>query len=206
MRKNVISQRVQKTWTLDETNLTDQDLQVLEELNFPKTVKQGRCAVCRIKKNKVGGVFGEKHNIAFEDLIYLQMPVSVAKRMIASSTLNEANYDNSTQLRQAKEKLTKVTRTKRFEQYYIDGSGLDQEVQDILSRYSSPKPTPSMKQTVVIEEEEVKEVVQEPKVKGLSNIDKGRAKKLYNEGQSADDIVQALGVDKERVINYLKTL
>ena len=208
MRSNVLSSSVVPTWSLDKTNLNEHDLEVLKKLNFPHVIKQGRVAMCRINKNRVGGVFGKKEVLNINDIKYGQTTKTVAVHQTASLTYKAENYDTAKQRQEAQQKLARVKKTMKFEQYYIDGSGADAEVQSLLSLFSNPKPTPNMASpTVVIEKETEKEAEPiEPTVKKLSNIYKGKAKEMYQNNSSAAEIAEALGVEQERVINYLKTL
>jgi hypothetical protein len=179
----------------------------LESVNFPKEVRQGKVAFCRVTKNKVGGIFGRKESLLLEDLKYGQTSKAVAIRQVDTYHNTTTKYDSATQEKQAAQKLQRVVRTRKFEQYYIDGNGLNEEMREILSLFSSPKPTPSMQKPAAIVTEPVKNepILEAPK--NLSNIDKGKVKEMYKNNASADEIAQELGVDKkERIITYLQTL
>jgi hypothetical protein len=207
MRKNKLTQGVVPTWKMNTEGLTDEDLRVLESVNFPKEVRQGKVAFCRVIKNKVGGIFGRKESLLLDDLKYGQTSKAVAIRQINTYHNTTAKYDSTAQANQAAQKLQRVIRTRKFEQYYIDGNGLNEEMQEILSLFSSPKPTPSMKKPtpVVTETVEVEPIVETQK--NLSNIDKGKVKEMHKNGASANEMAKELGEDKkERIINYLKTL
>ena len=90
MRKNKLTQGVAPTWKMNTEGLTDEDLRVLESVNFPKEVRQGKVAFCRVIKNKVGGIFGRKESLLLDDLKYGQTSKAVA---IVETQKNLSNID-----------------------------------------------------------------------------------------------------------------
>ena len=82
---------------------------------------------------------------------------------------------------------------------------MDEELRLILSTFSQPKATPSMAKVAPTVIEVIEEQPAQPSIKALSPTHKGKVKEMCK-SMSAVEIANELGVDKKRVIEYLKTL
>lgn len=221
MRKNLVSQTMSKKWVLDENKYSESQLEILEQVGFPKELSSNRVIQKRVAKKSSYGNYSPKLRLGLEDIRYVQVSRNVAIMQIKkysavqSVALDVEKGDKRVTRDMAKadqyaiENAIDATKSKPCEHYYIDGSKADLEIQNLLSMFSKPEPTPSMNskanESTSVETKPDPEPT--PIVKSLSNIHKGQAKKMYQEEKkSADEIAVVLGVEKERVIDYLKTL
>ena len=188
-------------WKLDEDVLSDQDKFVLKQIGFPKELKSGLVLIRRTQKRQYGKIgWIDKEMPQMTDIKYLTTSYNVAKYALA-----EMHAVNEEQ----KEKVEGIKNSRAFTNTYIDAEHIEDELTAILDAFSQPSPTPSMKKnisdTVVAEEIEAEDVSEA--TKKLSNKHKGIAKRMYKEeSKDVEEIAKELGVDKERVLTYLKTL
>lgn len=181
-------------WELNESNLSEDDKSIIEYLGFPKKVGMRECVQVRVSRMRANNGFVDKQVIGLEDIKYLIVPKSVAKQQIARYSINSNNPEEV-------RFLENVTRAKAYKHIYIDANYIEEHLATILSKYSTPKPTPSM-----VEATEKPEPKKAEK-KGLAPAHKAKAKKMYQkENKDAAEIAEELGKDKDVVIEYLKTL
>lgn len=194
-------------WVLDDSNLTEMDKAILEAVNFPKVVKLGKAVQKRIRRVKSRRGFVETQQVKISDISYLPIAKKVAIGQVAKMSIRKNGVPGEMIERQ-QNAIEDIKATKQFEAYYLNGSGMDEELSLLLSTFSQPKATPNMGGAVVEATKEATKVteIEEPSVKALSPTHKSKAKELYAASKDADEIAEALGVDKQRVIEYLKTL
>lgn len=219
MRQNKVEKRMALTWTRDDSKLSEMDLEVLAAVHFPTVLKSGEVAQKRISKQKYLKGWSHKQNLTFQDVVFVKVPRRVAEYQLAmygeiqqiAQDLQDGkiNLNKISQLERNKvESASETMAPKARQDYYIDGHNIQEEMEMILSMFSQPKPTPSMKYPKKAEktEEKAKEKAEDD-IKGLPNKLKGKAKEMYlDQKMSAKDIATELDVDIKRVIPYLKTL
>jgi len=182
------------SWVLDESKLSEDDKTILEYCGFPKKVGMRDAVQVRVKRMRANNGFVDKQVLDLEDYRFLITPKDIAKKQIARYSYNPND-------RASAEQMNNVMRTKGYRNYYVDANYIEGFLQDFLSKFSTPKPTPSMLEAT--EQPEPKKAEK----KGLAPAQKGKAKKMYlEESKDAKEIAEALGKDIEVVIDYLKTL
>ena len=124
-------------WELDESKLSADDKHIIDYLGFPKKVGMRECVQVRIKRMRANNGFVDKQVIGLEDIKYLIVPKSIAKKEIARYSVNSTD-------RAAVEFMEGVLRTKAYKHVYIDANYIEEHLMSMLSKYSTPKPTPSM--------------------------------------------------------------
>ena len=199
--------RTAKEWILDESNLTDEQKLVIEQVRFPRHVKAGNVLQKRIRRRSAGGVFIDKEVLGMADYKYLTCDYNLAKiDMIKNHLPKDASGRNLTgkALAAGKAHLEKTQKAKSYKHEYFDATAVQQELENLFATFCTPVPSRSMAVDAA-EEEVASTAIEAPK--SLSNQDKGKAKKMYkDEGKDATEIAEALGVEKSRVIEYLKTV
>lgn len=203
--------RTAKDWTLDESILTDGDKIVLEDVGFPKHIKAGSVLIRRTQKRNVGRIgWIDKDRPEMSDIKYLTTSYKVAKYQVDLMTPHTKDSQgrprSAEEIRIDVQKIEDMQTSKAFGQIYIDAENVAEELDALLSAFSSPKPTPSMKVSSNMKTEDIK--FEETEVKKLSNKDKGVAKRMYKEEtKSLEEITEVLGVEKkDRILAYIKTL
>ena len=218
-----------KDWELDESKLTAQDKQVLNSVYFPRVVKKNEMLQRVVSKFGRRGDFVFNPNVEAKDIAYKKVSRKIGLDQIrkhgrhqavaiamASGNTSQAERivveyfkANNLEVTPANikaeiEHCSDVTKPKAKIMFYVDAGFIQNELDDLLARFSDPKPTPSMKKVV----EEVATIeVETPKKTALSNTAKGKAKKMYkDEGKDAKEIAEALGTDVQKVIDYLQKL
>ncbi len=189
-------------WMLDDSELSEVDKAVLEEVKFPKIVKSGACVQKRIAKQKYRKGYGQKQDLKLNDIVYLPFSKKIALQQIAKYTIKEGTAES---IEAQKAIIEDMKATKQVEHYYLTGSAMDEELRLILSTFSQPKATPSMAKVAPTVIEVIEEQPAQPSIKALSPTHKGKVKEMCK-SMSAIEIANELGVDKKRVIEYLKTL
>lgn len=189
-------------WMLDESELSEVDKAILEEVKFPKIVKSGACVQKRIAKQKYRKGYGKKQDLKLNDIVYLPFSKKIALQQVAKHTIKEGT---SEAMEAQKVIIENLKESKNEEHYYLTGSAMDEELRLILSTFSQPKATPSMVKVAPTVIEVIEDEPAQPSVKALSPTHKGKVKEMCK-SMSAVEIANELGVDKNRVIEYLKTL
>ena len=180
-----------KKWQLLQSTLTEQDKEVLQLVNFPYSVGMRQAVQKREKRRYVNGAYTNKTYTDINDIKYVLVSKVAALRHAAATT------HNGTQA--SKDFIESAQRNRPNKVTYFDGHTIQAELESLLSRFSAPKPTPSMMAEPV--EEKPK-----PKAKGLSNSHKAKIKEMAEGGADADEIANEIGKDRNLIINYLKKL
>jgi len=231
-----LNQMPLRNWVMDESSLSEADKAILDKVKFPKLVKANEMLQRVVGKFGGIGQFSPKQqltvNESISDVVYKKVSDKVARHQInqhaasqeVAIAYSQGNISHATQVvkgilhRQGYDATKQnieyqmsycldATKPKPRMHFYIDASFVQQEMEDLLAKYSTPKPTPSQQKAIESgKEETVNAVVEDPKVKGLGNVDKKKARELYEKGASASEIAKELGRDEQRIINYLKTL
>jgi hypothetical protein len=218
MRKNKIGNKMPiHNWERDDSKLSEEDLRLLQAVNFPKFLAFNKVVQKRIKKQKIRNTWTHKTTLAYDDIVYVQTERKTALYQIGmfgeSQQLAQDLQDGKIDMRSLSqmernkvESAADIMSPKARQDYYIDGNSMDEEMEMILSMFSAPKPTPSMKPSPNVEIV-AEEVNKEPQVKNLPNKLKKQAREMYQDKKmSAKEIAGELGVDEQRVILYLQTL
>ena len=187
-----------KKWTLDESNLSKEDKEVLEIVCFPRTLGYRQCAQKRITKMSTHGGFVDKQVLDINDVKYTCTLKSVAEYDIARHSPTGRTPE---QIKRSKEFLAGILKSKPRQFEYIDGNYMDEELEWVLSTFSSPKPTPSMKPAV----KPKTKVPKKPKT--LSSEQKRIAKEKFLSGEmDLKELAKHLKVTQSLLKPYLKTL
>ena len=193
-------------WDLDTTKLSKDDLEVLKIVHFPASLGYNGCAQKRIKKRQHNETYAVKDKIAIDDIVYLPIGKKIAWYQI-NQDMPRGN--TAAELKQSQTHINKIHYNRPLMHLYIDAHYMEKELEWLLSNFSAPKPTPSMKKEIA---EKIEAPVKEEKKKGgkpkatLSDREMAKAGQLYAEGKSAKDIAKDLGKPKVTVLTYLKTL
>ena len=180
-----------KKWSLDQSKLTKEDKEVLQILNFPYGVGYRQAIQKREKRVFINGAYADSQYSDINNITYVLVSKVAALKHAAATTHNGTQASKDFIERSQKNRPNKVT--------YFDGHSIQAELESVLSKFSAPKPTPSMTAEPV--EEKPK-----PKAKGLSNSHKAKIKELAEGGADADEIATELGKNRSLIINYLKKL
>ena len=180
-----------KKWQLLQSTLTEQDKEVLQLVNFPYSVGMRQAVQKREKRRHINGAYTNKTYTDINDIKYVLVSKVAALRHAAATT------HNGTQA--SKDFIESAQRNRPNKVTYFDGHTIQAELESLLSRFSAPKPTPSM-MTEPVEEKP------KPKAKGLSNSHKAKIKEMAEGGADADEIANEIGKERNLVINYLKKL
>lgn len=182
-----------KKWSLDQSKLTEEDKKVLQILNFPYSVGYRQALQKREKRIFINGAYADSQFSDINNIKYVIVSKEAALRDAAATT------HNGTQA--SKDFIEKAQRNRPNKFTYFDGHSIQDELESVLSKFSAPKPTPSMTAEPV--EEALKP---KTKAKGLSNSHKAKIKELADGGADADEIATELGKDRSLIIDYLKKL
>lgn len=199
--------RTAKEWILDESNLTEEQKAVIKHVCFPRHVKPGNVLQKRIKRRPANGGFTDKELLVLDDYRYLTSTYNLAHiDMVKTHLPKDARGQDLTgkALLAAKKHLEKTQQAKSYKHDYFDATNVQEELEKLFARFCTPTPSENMFVEEAVKE---KKKIAAPKEKALSNQDKGKAKKMYKEeSKDATEIAEALKVEKQRVIEYLKTL
>ncbi len=182
-----------KKWALDQTKLSKEDKEVLQILNFPYGVDYRQAVQKREKRVFINGAYADSQYSDINNITYVLVSKVAALKHAAATTHNGTQASKDFIERSQRNRPNKVT--------YFDGHSIQAELESVLSKFSAPKPTPSMTAEPVEEKPKPK-----PKAKGLSNSHKAKIKELAEGGADADEIAEELGKDRNLIINYLKKL
>ena len=191
-----------KKWTLDESKLSKEDLEVLKIVNFPKQLGYRDCVQKRIKRLQGVGGFIDKQIIDINDLKYLVTNKDIAKSEILRYS---ASGTTMQQVEQNKKFIEGILKVKSFKAVYIDANYIEEELHELLATYSTPKPTPSMKVNEVLGDKEKVQKVKEKK--SLTDEQKKIAKEKFTSGEmDIKELAAHLKVTQTLLKHYLKTL
>ena len=129
-------------WQLDETELSREDKQVLKIVNFPFSVTYGEAVQKRIRRQYANGGFIDKSNFDINDVKYMKLPADVAAWDIKRTTPQGKTPE---EIKRSAEHLERTLKVRAQQFIYFDAESIEEEKNLILTLYSSPKPTPSMK-------------------------------------------------------------
>lgn len=130
-------------WKLDTTELSAEDIEVLNIVNFPKELGYRQAAQKRVKRMRANNGFIDKQLTDINDIKYTVTSKNVAKFDAQRHTPTGRTPD---QVKRAAEFIDGVLKTKPNKFIYIDANYIQAEMLDILTLYSKPKPTPNMKE------------------------------------------------------------
>lgn len=204
----------QKSFSFDKSKLTQKDLEVLEAANFPLELPFKKAMQKTIKKQYANNGFIAKQSISLEDVRYKVTEHKVAVSMYKT--------DMAT-LEKGKEFYDSIIMPEAKENYFITSDFYQQELEWLLNTFSQPKATPSMsaiaeneaanlKAALEAEKEKNNKLEQEKaeleaaNEKGLTKSIINKIKKLNKEGKDAQEIAAALDMEKDSVIEVLKSI
>jgi hypothetical protein len=176
-----------KKWTLDESKLSKEDLEVLKIVNFPKKLGYRDAAQKRIKR--------------LQGLKYVVTPKNIAKSQIQRYS---ASGTSTAEIERNKKFIEGILKAKSYKVEYIDAHYIEEEMYHILSLYSTPKPTPSMK----VETVNNTKLNKKTKVKKqLTEAQKVTAKEKFQSGEmDIKELASHLKVTQTLLKEYLKSL
>jgi len=128
-------------WKLDTKELSPEDIEVLNIVNFPRELGYRQAAQKRIKRMRANNGFIDKQLTDINDIKYTITSKNVAKFDAQRHTPTGRTPD---QIKKAAEFIDGVLKTKPNKFIYIDANYIQSEMLDILTLYSKPKPTPNM--------------------------------------------------------------
>lgn len=199
MEKHKISQDLKK-WTLDKSKLSAEDLEVLKIVNFPDSLGYRQTAQKRIKRRRANNGFIDREAYGINEIKY-----TVTSKNVAFFDIQRHTPTGNTpeQLARATEFIQGVLKTKANKFIYIDANYIEAELNEILTRFSTPKPTPSMKAAEV--EKPAKKAVKNAVKKTLSAEQIETAKQKLNSGEmDLKETAQLLGVTQKLIKETLK--
>lgn len=183
---NRISENITK-WKLDTSKLSKADKEVLEIVHFPTEIGYRQAAQRRVKKMKAGSQFVKLQRINISDISYNTTSKEIAKRQVSRTI-----FTNQRQ----KDQIERLTLQKQREHFYICAENMEKELEWLLSSFSEPKPTASMK----------KVEIEKPK-KVLTNEQKEVAKEKFLSGEmDIKEIAKHLKVTQTLLKPFLKSL
>jgi hypothetical protein len=190
-----------KKWTLDESKLSKEDLEVLKIVNFPKHLGYRDAAQKRIKRLQGAGGFIDKQIVDINDLKYVVTPKNIAKSQIQRYS---ASGTSTAEIERNKKFIEGILKAKSYKVEYIDAHYIEEEMYHILSLYSTPKPTPSMK----VETINNTKLNKKTKVKKqLTEAQKVTAKEKFQSGEmDIKELAAHLKVTQTLLKEYLKSL
>lgn len=196
-----ISENIAK-WSLDESQLDKDDLEALSIVNFPKKLGYRQCIQKRIKRLRGAGGFVDKQIYDINDIKYLVTNKDIAKAEVLRFS---PSGSTSREIEQSKKFLDGIMKAKAYQVTYIDANFAEEELHEFLSKFSTPKPTPSMKVKQVLGE--VKTAKKPVKKKGLTDKQKAIAKEKFESGEAdVKELAAELKVTQTLLKEYLKTL
>jgi len=182
-----------KKWTIDKSNLSKSDLEVIEITNFPQQLGYRDCAQKRIKRMQANGGFVDKQITDINDIKYVITSKNVAEYDIARHTATSA---------EGAKFLKGILKAKANKFEYIDANFIETELNWLLNRYSEPKPTPSMEAPTPVSKPK-----KASKKKELTAAQKAEAKELFMSGDmDLKELAKHLKVTQTILKPYLKSL
>ena len=187
-------------WKLDTKELSAEDIEVLNIVNFPRELGYRQAAQKRVKRMRANNGFIDKQLTDINDIKYIITSKNVAKFDAQRHTPTGRTPD---QIKKAAEFIDGVLKTKPNKFIYIDANYIQAELIDILTLYSKPKPTPNM---------EIKQADKKPakKVKHKRALTEEQqtiaTKKLRSGEMDIKEVAALLGVTQTLLKPLLKTL
>ena len=187
-------------WKLDTKELSAEDIEVLNIVNFPRELGYRQAAQKRVKRMRANNGFIDKQLTDINDIKYIITSKNVAKFDAQRHTPTGRTPD---QIKKAAEFIDGVLKTKPNKFIYIDANYIQAELLDILTLYSKPKPTPNM---------EIKQADKKPakKVKHKRALTEEQqtiaTKKLRSGEMDIKEVAALLGVTQTLIKPLLKTL
>ena len=187
-------------WKLDTKELSAEDIEVLNIVNFPRELGYRQAAQKRVKRMRANNGFIDKQLTDINDIKYIITSKNVAKFDAQRHTPTGRTPD---QIKKAAEFIDGVLKTKPNKFIYIDANYIQAELLDILTLYSKPKPTPNM---------EIKQADKKPakKVKHKRALTEEQqtiaTEKLRSGEMDIKEVAALLGVTQTLIKPLLKTL
>ena len=187
-------------WKLDTKELSAEDIEVLNIVNFPRELGYRQAAQKRVKRMRANNGFIDKQLTDINDIKYCITSKNVAKFDAQRHTPTGRTPD---QIKKAAEFIDGVLKTKPNKFIYIDANYIQAELLDILTLYSKPKPTPNM---------EIKQADKKPakKVKHKRALTEEQqtiaTDKLRSGEMDIKEVAAMLGVTQTLLKPLLKTL
>ena len=187
-------------WKLDTKELSAEDIEVLNIVNFPRELGYRQAAQKRVKRMRANNGFIDKQLTDINDIKYIITSKNVAKFDAQRHTPTGRTPD---QIKKAAEFIDGVLKTKPNKFIYIDANYIQAELLDILTLYSKPKPTPNM---------EIKQADKKPakKVKHKRALTEEQqtiaTDKLRSGEMDIKEVAALLGVTQTLIKPLLKTL
>lgn len=200
MNQHKISEDLSK-WQLDKSKLSAEDLEVLKIVLFPESVGYYSAVQKRITRQSVAGGFTDKQIYDINNIKYVLVPKSVALWDVQRTTPTGAT---PAELKRNTDFIENVLKAKAQKFVYIDANNIQAELNDLLQKYSAPKPTPSMEPKPKGKPKAKKKA--KPK-NGLTQKQKETAiKKLSSGEMDLKECAEFLGVTQTKLKPILKTL
>ena len=190
-------------WELDYSKLSAEDIEVLTIVNFPKKLGYNDAAQMRIKRMKALGGYIDKPTVSINDITF-----TVTSKKNAQWWLSKHSLPANATDRQVKH-LEGVMKSKSRKFVYFDGNSIQELMDNLLSAFSTPKPTANMVADTPKEEEEDKPA---PKKRAsrkhiLSDKEKKDIEIMANEkSMDVKEISEALKVPQTVIKEHLKSL
>lgn len=215
MELHKISQDLAK-WELNADNLTAEQLEILNIIQFPKKLGFRDVAQKRIRRRRANNGFIDNDLYNINEVKY-----NVVNKNVAFFEINRTTATGNTpqQIEKSREFINGVLRSKSYKHIYIDANNIENELINILRRFGSPASTPSMiekKEPPKInasnpEKPEVKKTrakkTRTAKSKTISDEIKNKAIEMLKSGNyDIKETAAALGVTQTIIKPLLKTL
>jgi hypothetical protein len=203
MENHKISENVAR-WKLDLSQLSAEDIEVLNIVNFPRELGYRQAAQKRIKRMRANNGFIDKQVTDINDIKYTVTSKNVAKFDVQRHTPTGRTPD---QVKRAAEFIEGVLKTKPNKFVYIDANYIQSEMLDILTLYSKPKPTPNMESKQEIKKENNKPAKKKKAKRILTDEEiKLATEKLTTGEMDLKEVAALLGVTQTLLKPLLKTL
>ena len=213
MEKNQLTKDLFK-WELNAENLTADQLEILNIINFPKKLGYRDTAQKRIKRTRANNGYIDNNNYNINEVRY-----NVINKNVAFFEIQRLTASGSTpqQLEKSAEFIQGVLRSKSFKHVYIDAQFIENELKNILARFGAPAATPSMIESKpkinAVEPKSPEKPKQTrakkttPKKKGLTPEIEAQALEMLQGGNyDIKETAEALGVTQTAIKSLLKTL
>lgn len=203
-------------WELNAENLTAEQLEILNIIQFPKKLGFRDVAQKRIRRRRANNGFIDNELYNINEVRY-----NVVNKNVAFFEINRTTPTGSSpqQIEQSREFINGVLRSKSYKHIYVDANNIETELINILRRFGSPAATPSM-----IEKKEPAKInannpekpeTKKPKAKKgrpaksktMSDEIKNKAIEMLKSGNyDIKETASALGVTQTSIKPLLKTL
>lgn len=187
-------------WKLDTKDLSPEDIEVLNIVNFPKELGYRQAAQKRVKRMRANNGFIDKQVTDINDIKYTVTSKNVAKFDAQRHTPTGRTPD---QVKRAAEFIDGVLKTKPNKFIYIDANYIQAEMLDILTLYSKPKPTPNMETKKAVKKAPKKVKHKRALTEEQQTI---ATEKLRSGEMDIREVAALLGVTQTLIKPLLKTL